>query len=468
MSDLIADLEAIVGASGVLQGGDLAPALVDRRGVYRGKAVALVRPRTTREVSDIVKRCAGAGAVIVTQGGNTGMSGGATPTATGPTVIVSLTRMTTIESVDADRQSATVEAGVTIQAIQEAAAAVERLFAPDWGARGTATIGGAVSTNAGGINVLQFGTMREHILGLEVVLADGRVWNGLRALRKDSSGYDLKQLFIGAEGTLGIVTRAVVRLLPAFRHQQSALAALSGLEALGPMFAMARARAHGGLTAFELIPDRGMEAITTKFGRGRPLPTSSEWYALVRFAASEPVTDSLAAFLAEASEAGLVTDAVVAATPDQEENLWLIRDEILPGQVFDNHLSGLKMDTAVPLDRIEAYITGTRALAAQIAPGSIHYAFGHVGDGNLHTYIIPASGDEHAFLGIRPELRDAVDELTWELGGTLSAEHGVGQELRGRIAGQKDATEIDLLHGLKDLLDPGGLFNPDKTLPLRP
>ncbi len=235
MGRIVDRLTGIVGPKGIRVGTDIDDASIDRRGTYQGDAIALVRPRTTDEVSAIVTAARELGAVVVAQGGNTGMSGGAVPTSTGPTVILSLTRMTTIESVDADRYTATVEAGVTIGAIQDAASQAGRLFAPDWGARGTATIGGAISTNAGGINVLRFGPMREHVLGLEVVLADGRIWDGLRALRKDSSGYDLKQLFIGAEGTLGVVTRAVVRLLPAFGHQQSALAGLSELAAIKPL-----------------------------------------------------------------------------------------------------------------------------------------------------------------------------------------------------------------------------------------
>ena len=465
MASLVDDLIAIVGPAAVLQGADTEPNTVDHRGAWRGDAVAVVRPRSTAEVSEIVQTAAGHGAVIVAQGGNTGLSGGSVPTETGPTVVVSLSRMTTIESVDPDRFSATVEAGVTISAIHEAAAAANRLFAPDWGARGTATIGGAISTNAGGVNVLQFGTMRENVLGLEVVLADGRVWDGMRALRKDSSGYDLKQLFIGAEGTLGIVTRAIVRLLPAFSHQQSALAALPEIGAIRPLLEAALRRARGGVTAFELIPEMGIGLVGSRYGRQRPLDTVADWYVLVRFAGPAPVTDTLSAFLAEAAEAGHITDAVIASTPAQEENLWLVRDEITPGFVFDDHTAALKMDTAVPIDRIEAYIARLADLAADVFPGAFHYAFGHVGDGNIHSYIVPPAGREDEFRAIKPEVRAQTDRITLELGGTLSAEHGIGQELRHRIAGQMSPTEVDLARGLKRLLDPDLRLNPDKTLP---
>ena len=465
MSTLVDDLRAEIGPVGLLLGADMDSATVDRRGTYSGEAAAVARPRSTAEVSAVVRTAARHGAVIVAQGGNTGLSGGAVPTATGPTVVLSLTRMDEIESIDPDRFSATVQAGVTIGAVQDAAAAADRLFAPDWGARGSATIGGAISTNAGGVNVLRFGSMREHVLGLEVVLPDGRVWNGLRALRKDSSGYDLKHLFIGAEGTLGIVTRAVVRLLPAFGHQQTAFAAIPELAAIRPLLGSALRHSPGGVTAFELIPERGLASMVAKYGRQRPLGEITDWYVLVRFAGTEPVDDSLAGFLDESSRAGLVSDAVVASTPAQEENLWFIRDEILPGDVFDNHTAGLKMDAAVPIDRIEEFLDGVTALAADLAPGSEHYSFGHVGDGNLHSYVIPPVGAEDEFRQILPELRDATDRLTWELGGTLSAEHGVGQTLRDRIAAQKGDLEMEIARGLKDLLDPAGLLNPDKTLP---
>lgn len=466
MRELISELGDIVGPAGLIGPPDHGPATVDLRGTHRGEAIALVRPGSVEEVAAVLRACSAAGAVVVTQGGNTGMSGGAVPSATGPSVILSLARMTAIESVDADRYSATVEAGVTIETIQEAAAAVDRLFAPDWGARGTATVGGAISTNAGGINVLRFGTMRDHVLGLEVVLPDGRVWDGLRALRKDSSGYDLKHLFIGAEGTLGVVTRAVVRLLPAFTHQQSALAAIPALAAVRPLLESALRHAAGDVTAFELIPERGVGSMVTRFGRQRPLGTVTDWYVLVRFAGAAPVTDALSGFLAEAAEAGHVIDAAVASTPAQEENLWLIRDEILPGVVFENHTSGLKMDTAVPIDRIEEYLSRIGAIATEIAPYAEHYAFGHVGDGNIHSYVVPAPGREAEFRRVEPELRAATDRLTWEMGGTLSAEHGVGQALTERIRGQKGDVEIDLVRGLKRLLDPTGLLNPDKTLPV--
>jgi FAD/FMN-containing dehydrogenase len=318
------------------------------------------------------------------------------------------------------------------------------------------------------MNVLHYGTMRDNILGLEVVLADGRIWDGLRALRKDSSGYDLKQIFIGAEGTLGVVTRAVVRLLPAPVHQQSALAALSEIGAIRSLLATARRHAPGGVTAFELIPELGIATMVSKLGRQRPLATIADWYVLVRFAGAVEVTDALAAFLAEAGEQGEIVDAAIASTAAQEENLWVLRDEIVPENVFDNYRSALKMDTAVPIDRIEEYIAVLARLADEAEAGSVHYAFGHVGDGNIHSYIVPAPGAEQSFQEAMPDLVRATDRITWDFGGTLSAEHGIGQTLRHRIAGQKDEVEQQMARSLKHLFDPHGRLNPDKTLPPEP
>ena len=305
-----------------------------------------------------------------------------------PEVVLSMGRMNRIVSVDPDRWTITAEAGATIEAVQQAAAAANRLFAPDWGARGTATVGGAIATNAGGNNVLRYGSMRDNVLGLEAVLADGRVWDGLRALRKDSSGYDLKHLFIGAEGTLGVVTRAVLRLHPATPHVQSALAAISGLDRLMPLLELAAARCGGDVSAFELIPEVGLERVCEKFGLARPLAAHAEFYVLVRLASADPVSDQIAAFLTEASERGWVIDAVVAVTDEQEARLWTIRDELSPMFLWSQHEHGVKLDTAVPVDLFGPYHDEVRRIAAGLAPDALTYGFGHVGDGNIHLYVL--------------------------------------------------------------------------------
>ena len=436
------------------------------RGVVDGDPV-VVRPDSTAAVAAVVRACADAGVAIVARGGDTGLSGGTQPPSDRSSVVLSLDRMTAIESVDPERWTITAQAGVTIEALHEAAAAVDRKFAPDWGARGTATIGGAIATDAGGNNVVRYGNLRDNVMGLEVVLADGRVWDGRRALRKDSSGYDLKQLFIGAEGTLGIVTSAVLRLVPATPHTQSALAAISGLDALMPLYALAHDHAPAILTAFELMPEVAIERVRERYGVAHPISTRAEHYVLITLASSAPVTDQLTAFLGAGAEAGLLSDAVVAATAEQETSLWFLRDEIPPPRAYpDHHALGLKLDTAVPIDRISEFIGRVRELAAKIAPAAHCYGFGHVGDGNIHMMILPTADEAAAaFTAQKPVLQEAVDQLVFELGGTLSAEHGLGTLLRDRVEPQKPAIEWELMRRVKAALDPDDLFNPGKTLP---
>ena len=485
----VAGLRSDLGPAGVLTGPDAEPYLTGQRGLYAGEALAVVRPASVDETALVVRACASAGVAIVPQGGNTGLSGAAVPAAAASSrdlappdigegarrgsqrhsIVLSMSRMNRILSVDPDRWTITAEAGATIEAVQKAAAAANRLFAPDWGARGTATVGGAIATNAGGNNVLRYGTMRDNVLGLEAVLADGRVWDGLRALRKDSSGYDLKQLFIGAEGTLCVVTRAVLRLHPATPHTQSALAAISGLDRLMPLLELATARCSGDVTAFELIPVVGLERVCEKFDLTRPLVTGEEFCVLVRLASAEPVSERLGAFLAKASERGWVRDAAMAVTEEQETRLWTLRDELSPMFLWAQHEHGVKLDTAVPIDRFGAYHEEVRRIAAELAPDALTYGFGHVGDGNLHMYVLPTSDDQVApFLPVREELRERIDEATFAFGGTISAEHGIGQLLRERIKPQKPAIEWDLMRAIKDALDPQGILNPHKTLPVTP
>jgi FAD/FMN-containing dehydrogenase len=304
-------------------------------------------------------------------------------------------------------------------------------------------------------------------MGVEVVLADGRIWDGRRALRKDSSGYDLKHLFIGAEGTLGIVTSAVLRLVPATPHDQSALAAINGLDSLMPLLALAHEHAPAVLTAFELMPDVAIERVCSRYDVTHPMPNRAEHHLLVTLASSEPVTDMLTSFLGAADDAGLISDAVVAATADQESALWFFRDEIPPPRAYPDHYAvGLKLDTAVPIDRISEFIQRVGGLAATLTPGAHCYGFGHVGDGNIHMMVLPTDDEGVAdFLVRKPALQRAVDALVFELDGTLSAEHGLGTLLRERVEPQKPAVEWDLMRTVKAALDPDDLFNPGKTLP---
>ncbi len=459
---------SIVGERGVLVGDDITPLLIEPRNVYTGIAEAVVRPASTEEVSEVLQVCSREGVEVVAQGGNTGLSGGATPTSSDrPAIILSLTRMNHIESVDPHRWSMTVEAGATIQAVQEAADHVDRLFAPDWGARGSATIGGAIACDAGGMNVLRYGNMREQILGLEVVMPNGRIWNGLRSLRKDSSGYDLKQLFIGSEGTLGVVTRAVVRLWPATPHSVTALAAITEVSRLSELFALAMSSASTSLTAFELIPDVGLDRVCEVFGVRRPIETRSEFYALIKLESVTPVGNAMTDLLESAENSRLICDAVVASTPQQTAQLWMMRDELPPHSIYrETQHEGLKMDTAVPLDRIADYQRVVGSIARDLVPDALCYGFGHAGDGNIHMMILPTSTDQvTSFRARKSELIKRIDAATIEFGGTLSAEHGVGQELRDRIRPQKPDIEWQMMSELKLLFDPNRIMNPGKLLP---
>ena len=454
----IDEIRTIVGPSGWLDGEEAEPYLVDFRGDFTGDALGVARPSDTAQVAAIVRICADAGFVVLAQGGNSSLSGGSVPKSKRPTVVLALTRMNLIEDVNPDRFTITAQAGVTVQALQEAASGVDRLFAPDWGARGTATLGGAVATNAGGINVLRYGTMREQVMGLEVVLADGRIWNGLRALPKDNSGYDLKQLFIASEGTLGIITRVTVKLHPKPAEHSTAFAMLPDVTRLNEFFSLARSTTPGALSAFELIPELGVSRVVERYSVTRPLAAVSTWYVLLRFSGAEGTATALLDLLASASESGLIGDAVLAETAAQEANLWNLRDELPPPRIFDGYM--VKYDLAVPGDRISEFHSAVQECIESVVPGAMPYVFGHVGDGNLHLTVWPADSEPGLLEERKADLVAAIDQLVWQFEGTISAEHGIGQELIGRIPGQKPNVELDLMRQIKDLLDPGQILNP--------
>lgn len=466
MSPLIDELVELLGPEGWLPPDDIADRLVDFRGVFTGTALGMARPASTTEVAAVVHSCRAHGASIVTQGGNTGLSGGAIPATDRPTVLLTLLRMNEIEEVNTARSTITAQAGVTIQVLQDAAESVDRLFAPDWGARGTATLGGGIATNAGGINVLRYGTMREQVLGLEVVLADGRVWDGLRALPKDNSGFDLKQLFIASEGTVGIITRAVVRLHPLPPAHCTAFVALRSLSELDALFTLARSRPAGALSAFELIPEVGVRQVVERFGVIRPIEAITDWYVLLRFSGKMGVEDDLLALLAAAADDRLIVDGVVADTTQHEENLWLLRDELTATRSFGGF--GVKYDLAIPPDRIPEFLTRAADAVDEIVADALAYAFGHVGDGNLHFTVLRPDGDDEELRRRAAQVTATVDRIVWDLGGTISAEHGLGRELRDRIVGQKSAVELDLMRTIKMALDPDDLLNPAVMLPDAP
>ncbi|MBU1444152.1 MAG: FAD-binding oxidoreductase [Gammaproteobacteria bacterium] len=470
----VEELKALLGPRGWLEGDDAAPFVADVFGHRRGPAALVVRPASTREVASVVTICRRHAMAIVPQGGNTGLCGGAVPVAGGaPCIVLSLARMNRIVSIDPLRFTVTAEAGCIVQTIQEAAAEVDRSFALDWGARGSAMLGGAISTNAGGINVLRFGNTREQVLGLEVVLPDGRIWNGLRALRKDSSGYDLKQLFIGAEGTLGIVTRAVMRLHPRAPREQTMFASVGDFGRLMELFALARSVGDAHLSAFELIPGRLIELALARHRRlVRPIETRAEWNVLVRFSGGDDIADLLERLFAEAFERGLLTDAALAGSLAQERNLWELRDEITPMRLMTGKM--LKWDASLPIDCIVAFLTEAEARARAIHADLEVIAFGHVGDGNLHLSIWPDGTPGDPVFDRRCEhIVRAVDELVWAYGGSVSAEHGVGADQCARVRQQKPPIEFEMMAKIKALLDPDALLNPGKifgpaSAPARP
>jgi len=470
VEELRRELAGLVGERGLIPVEDEERFLIDERRVYRGSAAAVVRPESAAEVAAVVRLCASRGVTVVPQGGNTGLCGGSVPAANGddrPTVVISLTRLNRIRLVDPFSATAVVEAGVTIQAVQEAAAEVGLLFAPDWGARGSAQIGGAVSTNAGGLNVIRWGSFRHHVLGLEVVLPDGRLWDGLRTLYKDSSGIDLKQLFIGAEGTLGLVTAAVVRLHSRPNSECSAMATLASRSVLLPLFSFVRDRAGEDLSGFELLPSSGLDDVVKNIPSAQaPTLAAGDWFVLIRFSGDDAASDRLAACLAEAVDDGLITDAVVAATAAQEANLWLIRDELPFARKHEDGDERLKFDIALPVNHIVDFLDQAEQDLERIVPGTRPFVFGHVGDGNLHFSVHPGPGtDRQLFARRMGDLVDAIDSLTWEYGGSISAEHGIGQEMRERLRGQKPDVEFELMARLKEVLDPGNIMNPGKVLP---
>ncbi|MEM7025277.1 MAG: FAD-binding oxidoreductase [Pseudomonadota bacterium] len=464
-TNAIAELKRGLGPSGFREGADMAPHLVDWSAIHHGDALLVARPQTTEQVSQVVKTCAEHGIAIVPQGGNTGLCGGAIPRGDLPCIILSLARMNRILSVDPECYTITAEAGTTLQSLQDAAAAVDRTFAMDWGARGSAMVGGGISTNGGGLNVLRFGTTRDQVLGLEVVLPDGRVWDGLRALRKDTSGYDLKHLFIGGEGTLGIVTKAVLKLHPRQPLDQSMFGAVADVTRLMELFALAQDITADALSAFELIPGSGMLRATEQVpALIRPFETDAAWCVLIRLSgrAAERLEELLVRLSEAAFAAGLLNDAVVSQSLAQEQNLWHLRDEILGPRLYEGMT--VKWDVSVPIDRIIPFVQQAEAIVAAIQPEARFYAFGHVGDGNLHVYVWPQGNPGPARDALCAQIYQQVDALIWRMGGSICAEHGVGVVNISRIVGQKSAIEHEMMQKLRALFDPQGIMNPGKMI----
>ncbi|AIB12285.1 2-hydroxyacid dehydrogenase [Azospirillum argentinense] len=462
-------IRTIVGPNGLLTAPeDMAPYLSEWRGRFKGNSPAVVRPASTEEVAAVVKICAEAGIPVVPQGGNTSLVGGSIPYEEGREIVISLSRMNKIRGIDTLNYTMTVEAGVVLKTAQEAAKDKDRLLPMSLGAEGTCQIGGLISTNAGGINVLRYGNMRDLVLGLEVVLADGRVWNGLRSLRKNNTGYDLKHLFIGAEGTLGIVTAAVLKLYPRPRQAETAFIAVPSPAAAIELLARLREASGDAVAAFELMSRRCLEfALKHVAGTIDPLAEPSPWYVLTELTAgtqSDAFRETVEAALGEAFEAELATDATIAQSETQANQLWFIREAIVEAQKFEG--GSIKNDVSVPVSRVAEFIERAEAAVAAACPGIRPTPFGHVGDGNIHFNLSqPEGADTAAYLARWDEICHVVNEVIFDLDGSISAEHGVGRFKKDEMPVIKSPVEFDLLRAMKAALDPKGLLNPGKMLP---
>lgn len=460
-------MKAVVGAKGVVAEGDAAPYLEERRELYRGRAAAVLRPATTEEVSAIMRIAHETGTAIVPQGGNTGLVGGQMPDETGDEIILSLTRMNRIRALDADNNTASVDAGVTLAAAQAAAEEAGRLFPLSLASEGSCQIGGNLSTNAGGTAVLRYGNARDLVLGLEVVLANGDIWDGMRALRKDNTGYDLKQLFLGSEGTLGIITGAVLKLFPRPQSIATAFAAVPDVAAAVKLLRVADNVSGGMVTAFELVPRIGLEFVTAHVdGAADPLPDPSPWYVLIEMSAGSATAgldETLEAVLAEGLEQKLLTDAALARSEKQRADFWRLRETLSDVQRLEG--GSIKHDVSVPVSRMGDFIDAATAAVEAAIPDVRVVAFGHIGDGNVHFNLSqPLGADKPAFLARWSEMNALVHGLVRKMGGSISAEHGVGQLKRDEIAATKSPVEIELMRILKKSLDPKGILNPGKVV----
>jgi FAD/FMN-containing dehydrogenase len=456
-------LKQIAGPAGWSDDPDaLAPHLVEWRSRYQGKTPLLLTPANTAEVAAMVRVCAEAEVGIVPQGGNTGLVGAQIPRASGHEVLINLSRMNRVRSVDPVNNTLTAEAGCVLAAVQQAAAEQDRLFPLSLAAEGSCQIGGNLSANAGGIHVLRYGNSRDLVLGLEVVTVEGEIWDGLRGLRKDNTGYDLKHLYIGAEGTLGIITAAVLKLFPRHRQVETVFAAVPSPEAVLDLLTLAReVTGDGGVLAFEMISRFALDLVLKHVaGAIDPLATRSPWYVLADLMVPRATAE---AFMTQALDQGLVTDAALAGSSAQAATLWKLRESISEAQKREG--GSIKNDISVPLSHIPGFIKQALAAVAELVPGIRPVPFGHVGDGNLHfNFSQPASMDQEVYLARWEEVTHVVHAIVAAHGGSISAEHGIGVAKREEARHYKSAVELDLMCRLKQALDPKGIMNPGKGI----
>ncbi|MEM9589960.1 MAG: FAD-binding oxidoreductase [Pseudomonadota bacterium] len=466
--EVLAAFEAIVGASHALRDPkDMAPYLTEWRDRYQGKAAIVLKPGNTGEVAAILRCANEARAAVVPQGGNTGLVGAQIPDESGSQVVLSLERLTHIRDVDLASNTMTVESGLTLEAAQQRAKSVNRLFPLSLASEGSCQIGGVLSTNAGGLAVLAYGNARDLALGLEVALADGRILHGLKALRKDNTGYDLRNLFIGAEGTLGVITAAVLRLFPQPAEKITCLAGLRDLDAATDLFARMHDAAGPMLTAFEILPRIGLE-FAIKHGNDLhdPLKSPHAWYVLLEISSpleGDAVQELMEAKLSEVIDAGLIEDAVLATSERQTQELWQLREVM--SEVQKHEGGSIKHDVSVPIARVPEFIDRANDLVELMIPGARPVPFGHLGDGNIHYNVSqPVGMNKDVYLSNWEALNAAVHEIVLDLGGSISAEHGIGRMKRDLLPHAKGSVAIDLMKSIKAAFDPNGILNPGKLL----
>ncbi len=470
----IAEAEALLGPRGLTRDADLMVSwLSDWRGRYHGQACALASPASTAEVAALVALCRKHGVPIVPQGGNSGMSGGATPDASGTALLLSLRRMTAVRKLDTAAQQITCEAGLVLESLHNAAAAEALRFPLTLGGKGSATVGGLIATNAGGTQVLRHGSMRALVLGLEAVLPDGTIYSALTPLKKDNRGFDLKQLFIGSEGTLGIVTAATLRLVPALAERQVVWVGLQTLEDARSLLLSCEGAAGAQLEGFEVMPQHCLESVLAYLpGARAPLAGPHPWHALIEFVADTRARDSLPELvetvLGAAMESGLVGDAVIAANESQAEAFWLLRDSAAPAERQQG--PAMQHDISVPVDLMPGFVAAAVPQVESRFPHTRAVAFGHLGDGNVHFHVISPPGSDRASweAGDGKAISHMVHDLVTSWGGSISAEHGIGQLKRAELERLGDPAALALMRAVKAALDPGELLNPGKLVALAP
>jgi FAD/FMN-containing dehydrogenase len=462
--ELLARFAAIVGAAhSIHESADMTAYLTEWRGLWHGFTPLILRPQSTDEVAHILSLASETQTAIVPQSGNTGLVGGQIPMAEDHALLLSLERMTKIISVDAADNTMTVQAGVTLKAAQDAAEDVGRLFPLSLASEGSCRIGGNLSSNAGGLNVLAYGNARDLCLGLEVVLPDGRIWNGLRRLRKDNTGYDLKDIFIGAEGTLGVITAAVLKLFPRPQRLETALIAVPSPSAALELLSLARELSGNRVVTFELLPRIGIQFAVKHMGVGEPLREPSPWYVLSELA--DPHEAAFERILERGLEKDWVTDAVLAQSDAQRQAFWAIREALSESQKFEG--GSIKHDISVPVSYIPQFINVGAAAVERFMPGARLVCFGHMGDGNLHFNVSqPIGMDKQAYLAKWHDMNDVVFEVVHAFEGSISAEHGIGRLKCRDMLKIKSPVELQMMRDIKRLFDPLNIMNPNKTIPL--